>query len=120
MEKGCESAPSTMPGRGWCSLVDCRSRAGALDVTPTRVEAPRVSEPTTQSAVDEVRHALSRPLFNPVLKVWVGEGKLDYEVYLRTGDLLQLQTPRTELVAPDELMFQVVHQAQEIWLKLLA
>jgi tryptophan 2,3-dioxygenase len=89
-------------------------------VTPTRVEAPRVSEPTTQSAVDEVRHALSRPLFNPVLKVWVGEGKLDYEVYLRTGDLLQLQTPRTELVAPDELMFQVVHQAQEIWLKLLA
>jgi tryptophan 2,3-dioxygenase len=79
-----------------------------------------VSESTPRSAVDEVRHALSQPLFNPVLKVRVGEGKLDYEVYLRTHDLLRLQTPRTELVVPDELMFQVVHQAQEIWLKLLA
>lgn len=53
-----------------------------------------MSEPTPLSAVDEVRHALSRPLFNPVLKVWVGEGKLDYEVYLRTDDLLRLQTPK--------------------------
>jgi tryptophan 2,3-dioxygenase len=79
-----------------------------------------VSEPTARSAVDEVREALSRPLFNPVLKVWVGEEKLDYEVYLRTGELLRLQTPRADLVVPDELMFQVVHQAQEIWLKLLA
>jgi len=84
------------------------------------VEAFPVSESTDLSAVDEVRRVLSRPLFNPVLKVWVGEGKLDYEVYLRTGELLALQTPRAELVAPDELMFQVVHQAQEIWLKLLA
>jgi len=79
-----------------------------------------VSESTDPSAVDEVREVLSRPLFNPVLKVWVGEGKLDYEVYLRTPELLRLQTPRTQLVAPDELMFQIVHQAQEIWLKLLA
>jgi tryptophan 2,3-dioxygenase len=79
-----------------------------------------VSEPTDPSAVDRVRQELSRPLFNPVLKVCVGEGKLDYEVYLRTEELLGLQTPRAELVDPDELMFQVVHQAQEIWLKLLA
>jgi tryptophan 2,3-dioxygenase len=79
-----------------------------------------VSQPTDSSAVDEVRQELSRPLFNPVLKKWVGEGKLDYEVYLRTSELLRLQTPRTELVTPDELMFQAVHQAQEIWLKLLA
>ncbi|HEX6497421.1 MAG TPA: tryptophan 2,3-dioxygenase family protein [Micromonosporaceae bacterium] len=72
------------------------------------------------SALDEVREALSGPLFNPVLKVPVGEGKLDYEVYLRTRELLSLQTPREQLVVDDELMFQTVHQAQEIWLKLLA
>lgn len=72
------------------------------------------------SAVDDLREVLSKPLFNPVLKTWVGEGKLDYEVYLRTTDLLSLQTPADELVDPDELMFQIVHQAQEVWLKLLS
>lgn len=68
----------------------------------------------------EVRAALARPLFNPVLKTWVGAGELDYERYVRTQDLLALQTPVEQLVDPDELMFQVVHQAQEVWLKLLA
>lgn len=69
---------------------------------------------------ENVHDVLSRPLFNPVLKVLVGEGKLDYEVYLKTADLLRLQTPRSDLANPDELMFQIVHQAQELWLKLLA
>lgn len=77
-------------------------------------------EPYPDNPVGNVHDALSRPLFNPVLKVTVGEGKLDYEVYLKTTDLLRLQTPRSELVDADELMFQVVHQAQELWLKLLA
>ncbi|NYF59781.1 tryptophan 2,3-dioxygenase family protein [Micromonospora purpureochromogenes] len=79
-----------------------------------------MSEPVPGSVVGDVHSTLGRPLFNPVLKVWVGEGKLDYEVYLKTSDLLRLQTPRSELVSPDELMFQVVHQVQELWLKLLA
>lgn len=77
-------------------------------------------EPGLTSEVDKVRDAVSKPVYNPVLKVWVGEGKLDYERYLRTPELLSLQRPRDELVVPDELMFQVVHQAQEVWLKLLA
>jgi tryptophan 2,3-dioxygenase len=72
------------------------------------------------SEVDKARQAVSGPVFNSLLKVWVGEGKLDYERYLRTGELLRLQLPREELAVPEELMFQVVHQAQEIWLKLLA
>lgn len=72
------------------------------------------------SAAEELRVLLARPLFNPVLRTWVGEGSLDYEVYLRTKDLLSLQTPAEQLSDPDELMFQVVHQAQEVWLKLLA
>ncbi|HYH95917.1 tryptophan 2,3-dioxygenase family protein [Hyalangium sp.] len=58
-------------------------------------------------------------MFNPLLKKWVGKGDLDYEVYLKTGTLLHLQTPSEELVHHDELLFQVTHQAQELWLKLI-
>ncbi len=72
------------------------------------------------SAADELRDMLSRPLFNPVLKTTVGDGSLDYEVYVRTKELLSLQTSAELLTDPDELMFQVVHQAQEVWLKLLS
>ena len=73
-----------------------------------------------QSAADDLRDMLSRPLFNPVLKTTVGDGSLDYEVYVRTKELLSLQTSAELLTDPDELMFQVVHQAQEVWLKLLS
>lgn len=70
--------------------------------------------------MDDLREELAKPLFNPVLKTWVAEGSLDYEVYVRTGDLLSLQIPPHELTDPDELMFQMVRQAQEIWPKLLS
>lgn len=79
-----------------------------------------MTDPSDMPEADKAREAVSRPVFNPLLKVWVGEGKLDYEVYVRTAELLALQTPKRELVVADELMFQMVHQAQEIWLKLLA
>ncbi len=59
-------------------------------------------------------------MFNPLLKKWVGKGELDYEVYLKTGTLLHLQTPSEQLVHHDELLFQVTHQAQELWLKLIS
>ncbi|MFG1876250.1 tryptophan 2,3-dioxygenase family protein [Sphaerisporangium sp. NPDC049003] len=52
------------------------------------------------------------------MKTFVGEGKLDYELYLRTDDLLSLQSAVGDLVSPDEMMFQIVHQTQELWLKL--
>lgn len=70
--------------------------------------------------VDELREQLDRPVFNPLIKRWVGLGELDYERYLATTELLNLQSPRSDLVSADELMFQIVHQAQELWLKLLA
>ncbi|MFI6099095.1 tryptophan 2,3-dioxygenase family protein [Lentzea sp. NPDC051213] len=71
------------------------------------------------SPAGDLRDALTGPLFNQVLKKWVGEGNTDYERYLRTSELLALQGEPDELSHPDELMFQVVHQAQELWLKLL-
>src|SRR6266478_1874314 len=49
-----------------------------------------------------------------------GEGTLDYEVYLRTKALLSCQTDYGELCNKDELQFQIVHQVEELWMKLIA
>lgn len=47
-----------------------------------------------------------------------GEGEDDYARYMRTGALLSLQRRPEERVHRDELLFQVVHQSTELWLKL--
>jgi len=54
-------------------------------------------------------------LSEPVLP---GEGGSDYERYLRTDELLALQKSPREWAHRDELLFQTVHQASELWLKL--
>src|SRR5688500_13108848 len=43
----------------------------------------------------------------------------DYEKYIRTEELLALQKPATDLTCHDELRFQIVHQAHELWMKLI-
>jgi len=50
--------------------------------------------------------------------VLAGEAPSDYERYLRTDDLLALQKTADEQAHRDELLFQTVHQASELWLKL--
>ncbi|MBO4272165.1 tryptophan 2,3-dioxygenase family protein [Microbispora triticiradicis] len=65
-----------------------------------------------------LHRTLSEPVWNSILKTSVGAGRLDYELYLRTPELLSLQSAVGDLVSPDELMFQIVHQTQELWLKL--
>lgn len=47
-----------------------------------------------------------------------GDAGSDYERYLRTDELLALQKGPEEWVHRDELLFQVTHQASELWLKL--
>ena len=47
-----------------------------------------------------------------------GEGASDYERYLRTDELLALQKTPEQQAHRDELLFQTVHQASELWLKL--
>ncbi len=49
-----------------------------------------------------------------------GEGTLDYELYLNTKDLLACQKDFKEFCNPDELQFQIVHQVEELWMKLIA
>ena len=54
----------------------------------------------------------------PNAPVLPGEGASDYERFLRTDELLSLQKEPAERVHRDELLFQTVHQASELWLKL--
>jgi len=74
----------------------------------------------SSEATSALHRALGCPIYNRTLRKETGDGKLDCEVYLRTRDLLALQTPAAELVVPDELLFQILHQTQELWLKCAA
>jgi tryptophan 2,3-dioxygenase len=45
--------------------------------------------------------------------------EVDYPSYLRLDDMLALQRPLSVPEHPDELLFIVVHQASELWFKVL-
>ena len=49
-----------------------------------------------------------------------GDGTLDYELYLNTKSLLSCQSNYEDLCNKDELQFQLVHQIEELWMKLIA
>src|SRR5882724_3951343 len=49
-----------------------------------------------------------------------GEGTLDYELYLKTKALLTCQSDFDKLCNHDEMQFQIVHQVEELWMKLIA
>src|SRR5213075_1837493 len=49
-----------------------------------------------------------------------GEGTLYYELYLNTKTLLSCQSKFEDLCNGDELQFQLVHQIEELWMKLIA
>lgn len=58
------------------------------------------------------RTEIEARLTNPVQR--------DYGVYLNAHLLLQCQKPFDQLCNPDELQFQIVHQVEELWMKLIA
>jgi tryptophan 2,3-dioxygenase len=43
----------------------------------------------------------------------------DYEKYIRTEELLALQKPVEALTCHDEMQFQIIHQAHELYMKLV-
>jgi tryptophan 2,3-dioxygenase len=45
--------------------------------------------------------------------------ELNYGSYLALDELLNLQQPRSQPEHPDELLFIIVHQASELWFKLI-
>lgn len=44
---------------------------------------------------------------------------LDYGVYLQCDKLLSCQKPISELATADEMQFQLIHQVEELWMKLI-
>jgi tryptophan 2,3-dioxygenase len=57
---------------------------------------------------------MTEDMRTPILQ---GKGASDYERYLRTDELLALQKSPDEMLHPDELTFQVTHQASELLMK---
>lgn len=47
------------------------------------------------------------------------DSEVTYPSYLALDELLQLQRPRSKPEHPDELLFIIVHQASELWFKLI-
>lgn len=62
------------------------------------------------------RNAKPDPVSPPTV---YGEGSLDYQEYLRVPQLLALQKPQSKPAHHDEMLFIVIHQAYELWFKLL-
>jgi tryptophan 2,3-dioxygenase len=52
--------------------------------------------------------------------IMAGEGLLDYEKYIASQTLLGCQKRFTEFCNEDELLFQVIHQITELWMKSIA
>ena len=73
--------------------------------TPPKPDKPSTHQPLIPQ---------NREMTQPILP---GSGATDYERYLRTDELLSLQKPPEQRSHPDELMFQLVHQASELLLK---
>jgi tryptophan 2,3-dioxygenase len=49
----------------------------------------------------------------------LSEPEINYPSYLALDELLQLQRPKSSPEHPDELLFIIVHQASELWFKLI-
>src|SRR5580704_18694983 len=69
-----------------------------------------------QSSTREI-YPMNRELFYAEM---AGGKNLDYETYLNTAELLACQKPFDKFCNKDELQFQVVHQVEELWMKLIA
>jgi tryptophan 2,3-dioxygenase len=59
--------------------------------------------------------AVKKKDYSPLL---TGKGNDDYAKYMKTDTLLSLQRTAEERIHRDEMLFQVVHQSTELWLKL--
>ncbi|HVF41216.1 MAG TPA: tryptophan 2,3-dioxygenase family protein [Gemmatimonadaceae bacterium] len=49
----------------------------------------------------------------------MSESEINYGSYLALDELLSLQRPKSNPEHPDELLFIIVHQASELWFKLI-
>jgi tryptophan 2,3-dioxygenase len=80
---------------------------------PTSAAATTTSATATTSATTATAASASVNEFDAPY----GKGETEYERYLRTAELLQLQKAPEARSHPDELLFQTVHQVEELWMK---
>src|SRR5579863_3519356 len=62
------------------------------------------------------RERVDRAYFYSIMN---GQGAFDYELYLNTPKLLGCQKGFDSFCNADELQFQIVHQVEELWMKLM-
>jgi tryptophan 2,3-dioxygenase len=55
----------------------------------------------------------------PAASAKAADAEVTYPSYLALDELLSLQRPRSQPEHPDELLFIIVHQASELWFKLI-
>lgn len=77
--------------------------------------AGTTSETLPGAAVNDL--PLAEAVSEPSTEEQYGSGRTEYEKYLKTPELLSLQKPRPRRNHDDELMFQCVHQIEELWMK---
>lgn len=111
-------------GDGWVEVARLEAVDGTpvVDVKPVigrKADAAYPPKRTRPSATAAPGGQATPPPdeggLEPVLE---GDAPSDYERYLRTDELLSLQKSPETRVHRDELLFQVTHQASELWLKL--
>src|SRR5512133_3845156 len=109
----CGFAAGSEPIRVYCSGAGV-VHAPATGRTPKG--SPVVRFPGTHVVPKELEPGMNKTeeLRKPILP---GQGASDYERYLRTDELLALQKKTEALLHPDEMTFQVVHQASELLMK---
>jgi tryptophan 2,3-dioxygenase len=91
-------------------------RENGAHTSPAETQAPD-APPITPAATDVTAPAPGpAPAGNPFDGVY-GRGETEYERYLHTIELLKLQKPPESRSHPDELLFQTVHQVEELWMK---
>ncbi len=96
-----------------------RSSAASVNRFPTASKyAPRVTGRDVTETETPPGHGAGEGSEDEYAPILPGPGASDYERYLRTDELLSLQKTPDEQAHRDELLFQVVHQSSELWLKL--
>src|SRR6185437_7046708 len=80
----------------------------------TFMEAP--AAPSGSATCPRQNRSMDRRHFYEIMN---GEGTFDYEIYLNTKALLSCQKDFDAFCNGDELQFQIVHQVEELWMKLI-
>lgn len=94
---------------------------------PSFVEGERAIERETGVAAPEPAPSVEKPKKEPMsnerrnnpFDARYDTGASEYERYLKTSDLLRLQKEPEARSHPDELLFQSIHQVEELWMKVM-